>query len=137
MLAIDRAMVIEWVTAAVEGNEDFVYSPEEGSTVCSYVHGATYGRNEGWNVDNAVSGCLIGKILLENTDLTAQYIMQNSLNSQDAYELTDHLERCGDFSFTKGAVGFMKTVQGFQDMDNTWGDALRVALEICGEKEDV
>lgn len=126
-------MVKAWAQNAItERGEDFVYT------------GSAYQTEPGMCVnvctidDKVVGSCIVGKILLENVGVPAEFfsgILSSGYiaNESNITTLRPRLEDSYGIKFTKKAGRFLGFVQSNQDMGDTWGDSFDQALGWCAE----
>lgn len=123
--------------------DDFVYEREESHGPCLYVHGVTdhYDAENDRivdNLDNAVTGCLVGDVL-HRMGVTLERLNQNNL--EGASELLEALEADGTIKWStqeakRKSIHYLTVLQRFQDLGHTWADSkLRADMWIEGYEE--
>lgn len=117
MINYAEALEMAKVEIAREGN-DFVYSniSEAGVNQCVYVR-------------QGKPSCLVGRILVNGGIAPVEFFTE-LLNDDLFTSILTPLAAEG-VEFTYKATRFLDELQGFQDSEYAWGDALESAVESC------
>lgn len=125
---VDYAKAVEMVVKAKDAKpEGYRYSRPEGVSSCQYYHTDAEGAK--------TPGCLIGTAFLaegictfETFDAEFEEFGSYTLNSVGSDALIERLQEETEHRFTEKAIYFLSNVQGRQDCDNTWEEAISKAI---------
>lgn len=102
--------------------EDFIYQRHVGAAAeCAYVH-------EG-NPD-----CIVGKLLHSLGVSIEQLAEFDELRNSSAGEVLDILIQQGVITADEKAHALLRFVQSYQDSQEPWGKAVRLAVDLVGDR---
>lgn len=133
MITIDldkaQALVAECIA---ERGEDYVYTKDEGTHSCQYVHGVSDVWNEDTeeyeqvSFDDATPGCLVG-MALHKAGIPLESLGSRERNEDGSFDLISKLESDGLVWVSMEAQNYLGNAQCSQDLGVPWKRAAEAA----------